>query len=229
MSYRQINSPDRVVLEPVTPAKASVIWLHGLGADGHDFVPIVPELQLPASLAVRFVFPHAPRQPVSINNGYVMPAWYDIRPEASADRSSHEDEAGIRASEQRVRALIEAEHAQGIPFNKIVIAGFSQGGAISLQTALRYPETLAGVMPLSTYLPLRTKLAAEAHPANRQIPIFMGHGRQDPILPLSLGQQSAAALRAAGYAVDFREYTMPHSVCADEVRDISRWLQELLA
>lgn len=229
MSYRQINSPDRVVLEPGSPATASVIWLHGLGADGHDFVPIVPELRLPASLAIRFVFPHAPHQPVSINNGYVMPAWYDIRPEAPDDRSTHEDEAGIRASEQRVRALIEAEHAQGIPFNKIVIAGFSQGGAVSLQTALRYPEALAGVMPLSTYLPLRNTVAAEASAANRQIPIFMCHGRQDPILPLSLGQQSAATLRAAGYSVDFREYPMPHSVCADEVRDISRWLQERLA
>lgn len=215
-----------VVLTPSSPASASVIWLHGLGADGHDFVPIVPELRLPDSLSVRFVFPHAPHRPVTLNNGYVMPAWYDIK---ALGGMATEDAVGIRATEQSLRQWIEAEHQSGMPFNKIVIAGFSQGGAVALHTALRYPQRLAGVMPLSTYLPLRDSLAHEASAANRNLPILMCHGRQDSVVPLIMGQRSRDHLQSLGYAVNFREYDMPHSVCPQEVADISRWLQQVLA
>jgi phospholipase/carboxylesterase len=226
MKYTQTDSQAMVVLTPSQPPMASVIWLHGLGADGHDFVPIVPELRLPASLAARFIFPHAPRRPVTLNNGYVMRAWYDI---IQLGGNSAEDAAGIRASAQEIGKLVDAEHASGVPFNKIVIAGFSQGGAMALQTALRYSQRLAGVMPLSCYLPLRESLTAEAAEANRDLPILMCHGRQDPVVPLSMGQRSRDLLRSQGYAVDFREYDMPHSVCAPEIVDMSLWLQKVLA
>ena len=224
--YSQQQTADRVTLEPATPATAAVIWLHGLGADGFDFVPIVPELGLPASLAVRFIFPHARERPVTINNGYVMRAWYDI---LDLTRSAAEDEAGIRESAARVAEIVAAQERSGIAAARIVIAGFSQGGAIALQTALRYPQALAGLLPLSTYLPLQQTLAREASAANRQIPILMCHGVRDPMLPVQLGQMSSQLLTSLGYAVDWRTYPMEHSVCPAEVADIGTWLRRVLA
>jgi phospholipase/carboxylesterase len=197
--------------------RSSVIWLHGLGADGHDFEPIVPELQL--EQAVRFVFPHAPVRPVTINNGMRMRAWYDIFQFGGGP----EDEAGIRASQKIVEALIGAEKGQ-----KIVLAGFSQGGAIVLQAALRHAEALAGVLALSTYLPLAAKVQAEASSANRAIPIFMAHGQYDEIIPLDRAEASRDALQRLGYAVEWHAYPMPHSVCAPEIADISRFLNRVL-
>lgn len=226
MPYTPQETAEAVVLQPSQPAAASVIWLHGLGADGYDFVSIIPELQLPDALPVRFIFPHAPHRPVTLNNGYVMRAWYDIKALAL---QAEEDEAGVRDSQARVQQLIQAEINQGVPAHKIVIAGFSQGGAIALQVALRYSQRLAGVMPLSTYLPLRDSLAAEASEVNKSIPILMCHGHQDTVVPLQLGERSRDLLLAQGYAVDFRYYSMPHSVCSEEVRDISAWLQQVLA
>jgi phospholipase/carboxylesterase len=219
-------NPDAVVLEPPAPATAAVIWLHGLGADGNDFVPVVEELRLPPSLAIRFVFPHARQRPVTINNGFVMRAWYDIK---GGPRGFEEDEAGIRESENVVRGYIEREIAAGIAADRIVIAGFSQGGAIALQTALRYPKRLAGIMALSTYLPLRDSLAAEAAPANRDLPILICHGMRDGVLPAALGSASRDLLLGLGYPVEWRSYPMEHSVCMEEIADISAWLQARLA
>jgi phospholipase/carboxylesterase len=226
MSYRKRESADAVVLEPPSTADAAVIWLHGLGADGHDFVPIVPELRLPASLQARFVFPHAPLRPVTINNGYTMRAWYDI---VGISLAAREDEAGIRDSENRVRALVQREVDGGIPASRIVIAGFSQGGAIALQTALRYPQRLAGVMALSTYLPLRGLLREEAAAANRDIPILMCHGRDDVVVPMSLGTLSRDALTALNYDVDWSDFQMGHEVCMEEIDAIAAWLTQVLA
>ncbi|GFE78249.1 carboxylesterase [Steroidobacter agaridevorans] len=226
MPYTTRESADAVVLTPAAPAAAAVIWLHGLGADGFDFVPIVDELRLPATLPVRFIFPHAAPRPVTINNGYVMRAWYDIKgfgPERA------EDDAGIRESEGVVQRYIEQEIAQGIPASKIVIAGFSQGGAIALQTALRYQQRLAGVMALSTYLPLAASLSAEASDANRDVPILMCHGVHDPVVPVQMGEASRDALKALDYLIEWRTYPMEHSVCMEEVLDLSTWLQARLA
>jgi phospholipase/carboxylesterase len=200
--------------------------MHGLGADGYDFVDIVPVLRLPESLAVRFVFPHAPMQPVTINNGMVMRAWYDIRPDAGARR---EDEQGIRRSQGHVEALIARERARGVPPARIVLAGFSQGGAMALQTGLRHPERLAGVMALSCYLPLAEQLAGEASAANRDVPIFMAHGTGDPLIPLARARRGNAILSGLGYRVEWHEYPMPHSVCDAEIRDIGAWLARVLA
>jgi phospholipase/carboxylesterase len=225
MPYTTHESAEHIVLEPATTADAAVIWLHGLGADGHDFVPIVQELRLPPSMAVRFIFPHARPRPVTINNGFVMRAWYDIK---GISREAFEDEEGIRESERVVRELIANEVGRGIPENRIVIAGFSQGGAIALQSALRHPQTLAGVMALSTYLPLRASLAKEGSVANRSTPILMCHGTQDGVVPLSLGEASRDVLKGLGYDVDWRTYPMQHSVCVEEVNDMSRWLQSQL-
>jgi phospholipase/carboxylesterase len=222
MRYTKNETTDSVVLTPSIPPTATVIWLHGLGADGHDFVPIVPELQLPDSLPVRFVFPHAGMRPVTINNGYVMRAWYDIKGLAL---SGAEDEIGIRESENRTRSLIQHELDAGVAADRIVIAGFSQGGAIALQTALRYPQRLAGVMALSTYLPLRGLLASEASKANRDVPILMCHGRQDPVVPMQLGTVSRDALTSHGFAVEWKEYAMEHSVCIEEIAHIGQWLR----
>jgi phospholipase/carboxylesterase len=208
---------DAVEIETGPEPRAAVIWLHGLGADGHDFEPIVPELQL--EQAVRFVFPHAPVRPVTINNGMRMRAWYDIFQFGGGP----EDEAGIRASQKIVEALIGAEKGQ-----KIVLAGFSQGGAIVLQAALRHAEALAGVLALSTYLPLAAKVQAEASSANRAIPIFMAHGQYDEIIPLDRAEASRDALQRLGYAVEWHAYPMPHSVCAPEIADISRFLNRVL-
>ena len=203
---------------------AAVIWLHGLGADGHDFEPIVPELGLPAGLPVRFVFPHAPIRPVTLNQGMRMRAWYDIYRLGGGP----EDEAGIRASQALLEALIEAEKRRGIAAERIVIAGFSQGGAIALQTALRHSQRLAGVLALSTYLPLNDRLPGERSAANRDVPIFMAHGTYDDIIPLSRAEQSRKVLEGLGYPLQWHAYPMPHSVCAEEIGAISAFLQDAL-
>lgn len=225
MSYAVSETESAVTLEPATKPTATVIWLHGLGADGHDFVPIVDELRLPATLPVRFIFPHARRRPVTINNGIVMRAWYDI---VGLNRSGPEDAAGIRESANIVRDLVRAETARGIPSTRIVIAGFSQGGAIALQMALRHEAALAGVMALSTYLPLQASLDQEANAANLSIPILMCHGVHDSVVPVQMGESSRERLLQLGYRVDWRAYPMQHSVSLEEVNDISRWLQDRL-
>jgi phospholipase/carboxylesterase len=214
------------VLIPAGTPAASVIWLHGLGADGHDFVPIVPELRLPASPALRFVFPHAPLRPVTINNGMRMRAWYDI---VSLSASGPPEEARIRASADALERWIAREVELGVPASRIIIAGFSQGGAIALHAALRHAERLSGILALSTYLPLHARLAAEAAPANRDVPILMCHGREDPVLPMALGTTSRDWLRGLGYTVKWKDYRMQHQVCMEEVADISLWLQGRLA
>jgi len=201
--------------------KGTIIWLHGLGADGWDFVPIVRELPLPEDLELRFVFPHAPVRPVTINNGHAMRAWYDIALE-ELDRKV--DERAIRESQVAVETLIRRENERGVPSDKIVLAGFSQGGAIALQAGLRHGEPLAGIVALSTYLPLQETLDREATPANRATPIFMAHGTQDPIVPLELAQASHKALEARGYRVQWQAWPMPHSVCAEEVEALGDWL-----
>jgi phospholipase/carboxylesterase len=205
---------------------ASVIWLHGLGADGHDFAPIVPELRLPAGLPVRFVFPHAPVRPITLNGGYPMRGWYDIAELNFLNRK--EDEAGIRASEAEVARLVRRENARGIPTRRIVLAGFSQGGAITLHAGLRYPERLAGLMALSTYLPLADKAEAERGSANADVPVFMAHGTADAIVPFMAGEVSRQRLEALGYGVEFRSYPMQHSVHPQEVADIAGWLRRVL-
>jgi phospholipase/carboxylesterase len=226
MRYRQEETAAAVSLIPDTPPVATVVWLHGLGADGFDFVPLVPELRLPANLAVKFIFPHAPERPVTVNNGYVMRAWYDIKVLSSSSLAGPgmEDVAGIRQSEMLIRAVVESERTAGISAQHIVIAGFSQGGAVALQTGLRYPERLGGILALSTYLPLRDALAQEASAPNRDLPILMCHGTQDPIVPLALGERSRDVLSALNYPLDWRTYRMQHQVCAEEIADISAWL-----
>jgi len=225
MAYQATETETAITLEPASTATAAVIWLHGLGADGYDFVPIVEELRLPQSLAVRFVFPHAATRPVTINNGFVMRAWYDIK---GLSREGIEDDVGIRESEAVVRELIDAQTARGVPTDRIVLAGFSQGGAIALQTALRYDRPLAGIMALSTYLPLRGAIAKEVSSANRAIPILMCHGTQDGVVIPQMGELSRDVLTELGYQVEWRTYPMQHSVCMEEVTDISRWLQARL-
>jgi phospholipase/carboxylesterase len=212
---------ETLEIETGAAPRGAVIWLHGLGADGHDFEPIVPELRLPDTLAVRFVFPHAPVRPVTINNGMRMRAWYDILQLGGGP----EDETGIRAAEALTRELIAK---QNLPANRIVLAGFSQGGAIALQTALRYPERLAGVLALSTYLPLAATLSKERSDANRDVPVFMAHGLYDDIIPLRRAEQSKALLAAAGWSIEWHAYPMPHSVCGDEIADIARFLVKTL-
>jgi len=202
-----------------------VIWLHGLGADGHDFAPIVPELQLPARLAVRFVFPHATIQPVTINGGMAMRSWYDI---LTPNLVKREDEAGIRISEQAIQALIARENARGIPSSRIVLAGFSQGCAMTLHTGIRFKEKLAGLMGLSGYLPLIDMAAPEREPANAATPIFLAHGTHDPVVTLERAEASRAKLIDLGYQVQWHTYPMPHSVCAQEIDDISSFLQSVL-
>jgi phospholipase/carboxylesterase len=222
---RSVPPTPPIEIETAPQPTASVIWLHGLGADGRDFVPIVPELRLPSDLAVRFVFPHAPHRPVTINRGYVMRAWYDI---AETEFGRREDEAGIRESEQAVRALIQRETERGIASERIVLAGFSQGGAVVLHTGLRLPQRLAGILALSTYLPLADTLKAEAHPANADVPIFMAHGTDDPVIPLALGESSADLLTRRGANLEWRTYEMEHSVCLDEIQAIAGWLTRVL-
>ncbi len=204
-----------------TDGPASVIWLHGLGADGHDFLPIIPELRLAPRAALRFVFPHAPSRPVTLNGGMPMRAWYDIRELSTEGR---QDEAGTRESAARIGALVEREIARGVEASRVFLAGFSQGGAIALHTALRHRLRLGGILALSTYLPLHASLAAEASAANRDIPILMCHGRHDPVLPYALGEMSRDLLLSLGYAVEWKAYPMQHEVCRPEIDDISAWL-----
>ena len=217
---------EALEVETAPSPRAAVIWMHGLGADGYDFVDIPPMLRLPEGLAVRFVFPHAPKQPVTINGGMVMRAWYDIRPDAGVRR---EDEPGLRQSQRHVEALIAREKARGVPPARLVLAGFSQGGAMALQTGLRHLERLAGIMALSCYLPLADLVAAEASAANRDVPIFLAHGTHDPLIPLGRAQRSHEILTGLGYRVEWHDYPMPHSVCDAEIRDIGAWLARILA
>jgi phospholipase/carboxylesterase len=203
----------------------SVVWLHGLGADGHDFAPIVPELVDGSWPALRFVFPHAPVQPVSVNGGLPMRAWYDIY---GFDARAPQDEAGIRRSIAAVEALIAREHERGVPSERIVLAGFSQGGAIALAAGLRHAQPLAGIVALSTYLPIAATLAPERSDANTRVPIFWGHGTADPVVVLQRGQDSRLLLENLGYTIDWHTYPMPHSVCAEEIADLRQWLGERL-
>ena len=216
---------DALEIESALSPTAAVIWLHGLGADGSDFVDIVPMLGLKA-IPTRFVFPHAPMRPVTINGGAVMRAWYDVRGDAGVRR---EDEAGVRESQRQIEALIEREKKRGIPAGRIALAGFSQGGAMALQTGLRHPERLAGIMALSCFLPLTDKVSAEASAPNRDVPIFMAHGTQDPLIPMARARHAHDLLSSLGYRLEWHEYPIPHSVSPAEVRDISAWLQRILA
>jgi phospholipase/carboxylesterase len=216
---------DSIILEPDFPADACVIWMHGLGADGNDFAPIIPELDLPRTHTVRFVFPNAPTMPVTINGGYVMRAWYDI---VGADLDNRADEAGVRRSQAQINELIADQRAKGISTKRIVLAGFSQGGVIALQTALRHPEPFAGVLALSTYLGCRDTMGIEGTLANKATPIFYAHGSVDPVIPMSLAKRSKAELENHGYLVDWHEYGMPHSVCSEEVNDIAAFLKRVL-
>jgi phospholipase/carboxylesterase len=205
--------------------RSSVIVLHGLGADGNDFVPVAKELDLRAAGDVRFVFPHAPVIPVTINGGYQMRAWYDI---LGADLVQREDEAGLRSSLAQVEMLIEREKSRGIPAGRIVLAGFSQGCAMALLTGLRHAEKLGGIVGMSGYLPLAATTAAERHAANTSTPIFLAHGRMDPVVPLDRAIASRDALEAIGYTVEWHEYPMAHSVCVEEIADLNRWLLRVL-
>ena len=216
---------ETVELEPEGPARASVIWLHGLGADGNDFVPIVPALRLDPKLGIRFVFPHAPRIPVSINNGFVMPAWYDI---GDIDLEKRHDQVGVRRSALALTKLIERENARGVPTARIVLAGFSQGGAIALFTGVRYKERLAGIIGLSTYMVLGDSLDSEASAVNRDVPILMCHGTRDPMVGHSRGKNSCNALRAAGYRVDWHEFPMQHEVVLEEIVLVGKFLTGVL-
>lgn len=214
-----------VTHNPKLPAKACVIWLHGLGADGYDFAPIVPELNLPDELAVRFIFPHAPIRPVTLNSGMEMRAWFDLY---GLTFEVQQDENGIRAAEQMLHELITQEIASGILPEKIVLAGFSQGGALALHSGLRYPKKLAGIMGLSTVLPLSDKIQTERLAANHDIPILLAHGTMDMVIPFSMGLFTKTALEQAGYKPEWHPYKMAHSVCPEEIRDISHWLQKVL-
>jgi phospholipase/carboxylesterase len=216
---------DTIEIETAPNPTAAVIWLHGLGADGNDFAPIVRELDLSGCAPIRFVFPHAPTMPVTINNGYVMRAWYDI---LGTDLAKREDEAGLRASQKSVEALIAQQKAHGIAANRIVLAGFSQGCAMALQTGLRHPEKLAGLLCLSGYVPLNGVVAAERHTANQATPIFLAHGRGDPVIPIDRAEKSRDLLQALGYQVEWHEYSMPHAVCPEEIDDIGAWLRRTL-
>ena len=204
---------------------ATVLWLHGLGADGWDFVPVVRELPLPDELAIRFIFPHAPVRPVTINNGYEMRAWYDI---AMNDIARLPDEGGIRESQVAVERLIAREGERGIPPSRIVIAGFSQGGAIALQTGLRHANRIAGIVVLSSYLALEESLATEAAEANKATPIFMAHGTEDQVIPMQLADVSRRTLQTRGYELDWHTYTMPHAVCPEEIEDVAAFLMRVL-
>ena len=216
---------ETIDVETGPSPRAAVIWLHGLGADGHDFEPIVPEMQLPAGTPIRFVLPHAPMRPVTVNNGMVMRAWYDV---VITGGRRQEDEPGVRESDQQVRALMARERERGVPASAIFLFGFSQGGAMALTTGVRYPERLGGIAALSCFLPLADKIAAEGSAANRDVPIFMAHGTHDPMIPLDRGAQARDHLTALDYRVEWHEYRMPHSVCAEEVADLSAWLTRLL-
>jgi phospholipase/carboxylesterase len=214
---------ETIEIETAPDPLASIIWLHGLGADGNDFAPLADQIALP--VAVRYIFPHAPMMPVSINNGYVMRAWYDI---SDAD-IRREDETGVRASQHSVADLLAREKSRGVGASHIVLAGFSQGGAVALHTGLRHGERLAGIMALSTYVPLADKLTSEANPANHDVPIFMAHGTADPMIAFARAQASRDLLLQQAYVVEWHEYRMQHSVCPQEIADIGVWLRRVLA
>ena len=216
---------ETVEVETGPKPTAAVLWLHGLGADGHDFEPLVPELNWPGAPDIRYVFPHAPVRPVTINGGMPMRAWYDI---VSLGSGRDHDQQGIADSVNQAARLLRRERDRGIAADRIVVAGFSQGGAIALQLALRFPEKLAGLIALSTYLLLDHRLKADAHEANLGLPVFVGHGSQDPMVPCRLGEQVAERLRGMGYAVEWHSYVMPHSVCPQEVADLAAWLRARL-
>jgi phospholipase/carboxylesterase len=215
-----------IEIETAPNPRASIVLMHGLGADGNDFVPFAHELNLGSVGPVRFVFPNAPVIPVTINGGYRMPAWYDI---VGADIAQREDEDGLRQSQAAIEALLQREQARGIPASRIVIAGFSQGCAMALQTGLRHGQRLAGIAGLSGYLPLAASAAAERHAANALTPIFLAHGRHDDVIPLATALASRNALQALGHSVDWHEYAMAHSVCMEEIADLNRWLLSVLA
>ena len=208
----------------------TVIWLHGLGADGHDFEPIVAELDLDKQADLRFVFPHAPVRPVTINGGIPMRAWYDVM---SLDRSGPQDEAGIRDSAETLKRLIEREHDRGVDYDRVVLAGFSQGGAIAMHTAMRFPEKLAGLMALSTWMPLEATIDGEVMQSPesqpRDLPVLMAHGSFDPMLPIAVGQHARDIMQKAGFDVQWHEFPMAHAVCAEEIAEIRRWLLSILA
>ena len=220
-ALRESKNLESVIVETGPNPTATILWMHGLGADGHDFEPLVPELLAPGMPALRFVFPHAPVRPVTINNGYEMRAWYDI---IGIDRRSAEDFSGIQASADAVTALIREQNALGIPSSRIVLAGFSQGGAMALHLATRFPEKLAGVIALSCYLPLAKDFASERSSANLATPIFMAHGSQDPVVPFAMGDESRRVLEGTGFRVGWHVYPMPHALCAEEVADLKSWL-----
>lgn len=213
------GNPANITIETGKNPRHSIIWLHGLGADGHDFEPVVDEIRLPS--AVRYIFPHAPMRPVTINGGFVMRAWYDI---ASQDIGALQDAAGIRSSQAAIEALIALEIARGVEPQNIFLAGFSQGGAIALHTALRQSTPLGGVLALSTYLPLANSVSGEMQAGTRTTPVFMAHGRSDSVVPYKLGVDSREVLQKLGYSVEWHEYPMPHSVCDAELKDIETWL-----
>lgn len=219
---------ETIEIESDANPTAAVIWMHGLGADANDFVPIVKELDLRNCPAIRFVFPNAPQIPVTLNGGYIMRAWYDIAA-AGTDINKREDEAGLRLSQQQIEALIARENARGIPTDKIILAGFSQGCAMSLQTGLRHPQKLAGIMGLSGYVPLADKVAAERHAENQATSIFLVHGTVDPVIPIQRAQQSRDLLVNLGYPVEWHDYWMQHSVSPQEITDIGNWLRKVLA
>jgi phospholipase/carboxylesterase len=212
-----------IEVEPQQKATASVIWLHGLGADGNDFVPIIPELKLPESLQVRFVFPNAPSIPITINAGHIMPAWYDI---IEIDIERKVDNSQLLASAEQIKLLIDREIDRGIPSSKIVLAGFSQGGAVSYQTALTYMQPLAGLLCLSTYF--ATHAIITPNIANKQLPIQIMHGSRDPMVPIAQGEKAHQLLTTMGYKTEYKTYPMEHSVCPDEITDIAHWLVKIL-
>ena len=220
-----MNPLEAIEQETGAQPGATIIVLHGLGADGNDFVPIVRELDLSAVGPVRFVLPHAPAIPVTINGGYVMPAWYDI---LGADLAKREDEAGLRLSRASIESLISREKARGIPSHRIVLAGFSQGCAMALLTGLRHEERLAGIVGLSGYLPLAATTAAERSGANTVTPIFLAHGKMDPVVPIDRAIASRDLLESLGHAVEWHEYPMAHSVCMEEIADLNQWLLGVL-
>jgi len=225
MRHTPLFSDAEIILEPDRPAEVAVVWLHGLGADGGDFVPIVEELRLPDTLPVRFVFPHAPLRAVTVNAGYVMRAWYDIKaftPEGRADT------VGLSESVQRVNRYLDAEIERGVAASQIVLAGFSQGGAVALSAGLQFGARLAGLLALSTYLPFPARLTAEKSAANADVPILMCHGRLDPVVEIGMGLEARDALRSAGYAVEWHEYSMEHEVCTEEIGEVARWLVQRL-
>ena len=227
MTYKNPLELSNQNTNPDNTIDASVIWLHGLGADGYDFEPVAKQLLNPDALSsVRFILPHAPDMAVTRNSGYVMPAWYDVYGVIPVNQ---EDEAGIKTSQRYIEALIQTEIERGISSDRIVLAGFSQGGAIALHTALRYPHKLAGVLALSTYLPLHSKLSAEAHTANKNTPIFMAHGIFDDVISLEMSKLSRNLLQNNQYFINWHEYRMAHSVCAEEVADIEMFLKQVLS